>query len=133
MWFIFVVFDRRLAAVSTSTSTSSSLLLFSHLLKTETQIHTLPTSGRAWTAADLRKKSWDDLHSLWIVLLKEKNLLLSERDAARARKERLANPFRATKVRKSMSRVKAVMWERAQLESKDLQELRSLKAFIDAL
>jgi hypothetical protein len=32
-----------------------------------------------------------------------------------------------------MSRVKAVMWERAQLESKDVQELRSLKAFIDAL
>ncbi len=93
----------------------------------------LPKPGRAWTAADLRKKSWDDLHSLWIVLLKERNLLLSERDAARARKERLANPFRATKVRKSMSRVKAVMWERAQLESKDVQELRSLKAFIDAL
>ena len=60
-------------------------------------------------------------------------MLLSERDAARARKERLANPFRATKVRKSMARVKAVMWERAQLESKDSQELRSLKAFIDAL
>jgi hypothetical protein len=66
-------------------------------------------------------------------LLKEKNLLLSERDAARARKEMLANPFRVTKVRKSMCRIKAVMWERARLESKDAQELKSLKAFIDAL
>mgnify|MGYP006879039534 CR=1 FL=1 len=32
-----------------------------------------------------------------------------------------------------MARVKAVMWERAQLESKDAHELKSLKAFIDAL
>ncbi|EQB49812.1 hypothetical protein CGLO_10817 [Colletotrichum gloeosporioides Cg-14] len=43
----------------------------------ETQAH-----GRAWSVRDLRKKSWDDLHSLWYVCLKERNRL------ATARKER---------------------------------------------
>lgn len=74
-------------------------------------------TGRSWTAADLRRKSFDDLHKLWYVLYKERNLLLSERERAR-RNSRPIPPkeeFRYIKVKKSMGAIKFVLSERSKI------------------
>ncbi|KAK9905609.1 hypothetical protein WJX75_002937 [Coccomyxa subellipsoidea] len=90
------------------------------------------TSGRAWEASDLRLKSWDDLHKLWYVLLKERNMLKSEKDSYRAKGLVMPNGRRQTKVRKSMCRIKYVMYERARAET-DPAKSEQLKRFVNNL
>ncbi|KAL2243981.1 UNVERIFIED_CONTAM: 39S ribosomal protein L47, mitochondrial, partial [Sesamum indicum] len=72
--------------------------------------------GRSWKASELRLKSWDDLHKLWYVLLKEKNMLMTQRQMLHAQNLRFPNPERVPKVRKSMCRIKHVLTERAMEE-----------------
>lgn len=80
-------------------------------------------TGRAWAAHELRLKSFDDLHKLWYVLLKEKNMLLTERRLARSTHAELANPERLVKVKKSMARLKTVLSERSKAHKLTLRDL----------
>lgn len=59
--------------------------------------------GRGWKASELRLKSWDDLHKLWYVLVKEKNMLMTQRQMLHSQNLRFPNPDRIPKARKSMS------------------------------
>ncbi|KAG6336053.1 hypothetical protein ID866_3026 [Astraeus odoratus] len=73
-------------------------------------------SGRSWTASELRRKSFKDLHTLWYVLLRERNVLATQKEEARRlgirSSESLAASVRDRLCRKSMARLKYVINER---------------------
>jgi hypothetical protein len=54
--------------------------------------------GRAWKACELRLKSWEDLHKLWYVLLREKNMLLTQKHIMASHNLMFPNPERLPKV-----------------------------------
>lgn len=92
-----------------------------------------PSSGNGWSAAQLRLKSWDDLHKLWYVLLKERLMLRSEMLRFSAMGEKtIPSPERYRHVKKSMCRIKFVLTERA-LKEKDSAVREELKRRINAL
>ncbi|KAL3604335.1 hypothetical protein D5086_005194 [Populus alba] len=88
--------------------------------------------GRSWKASELRLKAWDDLHKLWYVMLKEKNMLMTQRQMLHAQNFRFPNPERLPKVRKSMCRIKHVLTERA-IEELDPRRSAEMKRMINAL
>lgn len=55
-------------------------------------------SGRAWRTDDLRIKSNIDLHKLWYVLLKERNMLLTMEHECDVQYELFPSPERLDKV-----------------------------------
>lgn len=69
-------------------------------------------SGRAWTVDELRIKSNSDLHKLWFVLYKEKNMLLTMEQAAKEEVEYFPSPERIDKVEISMENIETVVRER---------------------
>ncbi|CAK5284183.1 unnamed protein product [Mycena citricolor] len=80
---------------------------------------TIAYSGTPWLASELRLKSFKDLHTLWYVLLRERNLLATQRDEMRRLGLTSLNqpPHRQTRAntancRTSMARIKGVMNER---------------------
>ena len=56
-------------------------------------------AGRSWKASELRLKSFDDLHKLWFVLLKERNVLLADRLYHKQANMAQPDPSRLQKVR----------------------------------
>ncbi|KAI1891588.1 hypothetical protein AGOR_G00145330 [Albula goreensis] len=69
-------------------------------------------SGAPWTAKQLRTKSNEDLHKLWYVLLKEKNMLLTIEQEAKRQRLSMPSPERLKKVERSMIRLDTVVKER---------------------
>lgn len=69
--------------------------------------------GRSWHASELRVKSFNDLHCLWFVCLKERNYLLSERLYYRQMQQAAPEGGRLHKVKKTMAAIKVVIGERA--------------------
>ncbi|KAL7751345.1 54S ribosomal protein L4 mitochondrial [Sorochytrium milnesiophthora] len=72
------------------------------------KVHT----GRPWDAAELRNKSFDDLHKLWYVLLKERNMLATQKEECKRLKVMFLHQDRDRKCRLSMKRIKFVLRER---------------------
>ncbi|XP_047442401.1 39S ribosomal protein L47, mitochondrial [Mugil cephalus] len=69
-------------------------------------------SGAPWTAKQLRTKSSEDLHKLWYVLLKEKNMLLTLEQESRRQRVQMPSPERLKKVERSITRLETVVKER---------------------
>uniref|UniRef100_A0A7S4IRP3 Large ribosomal subunit protein uL29m n=1 Tax=Odontella aurita TaxID=265563 RepID=A0A7S4IRP3_9STRA len=68
--------------------------------------------GRSWKVKELRRKSFDDIWRLWLVLYKERNMLLTEKQILRRRNLEFPQPERWRKVKKSMQAIRHVMGER---------------------
>ncbi|KAJ7780690.1 mitochondrial 39-S ribosomal protein L47 (MRP-L47)-domain-containing protein [Mycena maculata] len=74
-----------------------------------------PMNGRSWEASELRLKSFKDLHTLWYVLLRECNVLATQREEMRRMgvlKRRISTHALTMRCKKSMARIKGVMNER---------------------
>ena len=59
--------------------------------------------GRSWLTDELRLKSNTDLHKLWYVLLKERNMLLTMEEAYKVEHVAMPNPERLDKVGSNLS------------------------------
>ena len=68
--------------------------------------------GREWKTDELRLKSNEDLHKLWFILLKEKNMLLTMQHAYQEDYVAMPNPERIDKVEMSMENLEEVVRER---------------------
>ncbi|CDS39983.1 39S ribosomal protein L47 mitochondrial [Echinococcus multilocularis] len=69
-------------------------------------------AGRPWRVDELRRKNSADLHRLWYILLKERNMLMTMEEEHWRRLERMPNPERFEKVEESMENILQVIEER---------------------
>merc|ERR1719189_2399651 len=68
--------------------------------------------GRSWLKEELRLKSNEDLHKLWYILLKERNMLLTMEHAYKEAVLPMPNEERIDKVQESMENLEEVVRER---------------------
>jgi large subunit ribosomal protein L47 len=68
--------------------------------------------GRKWELPELRIKSNTDLHKIWYVLLKEKNMLLTMEHESKEEHRLFPSPERLDKVKESMENLETVVRER---------------------
>ncbi|GAA5989168.1 hypothetical protein JCM11641_002546 [Rhodosporidiobolus odoratus] len=89
----------------------------------------LDNTSRSWTSLELRRKSFEDLHQLWYVLLRERNVLLTQREEARRLRIDLGSfgavPEKLRLCQKSMARIKQVISERRHAALQAAEILRS--------
>ncbi|ODQ51597.1 MRP-L47-domain-containing protein, partial [Saitoella complicata NRRL Y-17804] len=72
-------------------------------------------AGRGWTIFELRSKSFEDLHTLWYVCLKELNIMatqMAERRRLMVAHQVSAHKERRNAVRKTMQGIKFTLSER---------------------
>jgi len=69
-------------------------------------------TGRSWKLEELRIKSNADLHKLWFVLLKERNMLKTMEHACKEESEMFPSPERIDKIEESMENLEKVVKER---------------------
>lgn len=128
-----VVAAPRLVSASSFHSSGGAVRGFEEFYDVTKGPNDVVASGRAWTVSDLRRKDFDDLHKLWWVLYKERNLLLTLKEKVRRtqRPYTAAEEARYTKVKRSMAAIKHVMSERRKignLIAKEEAEAASAKA-----
>lgn len=68
--------------------------------------------GRAWTKDELRLKSASDLHKIWFVLLKERNMLMTMEHECKEKHRLFPSAERIDKVKISMDNIETVVKER---------------------
>lgn len=68
--------------------------------------------GRPWRIDELRLKSNSDLHKLWYVLLKERNMIMTMEEEFKRECELFPSPERLEKVEESMENLLDVITER---------------------
>ena len=69
-------------------------------------------TGRPWRQDELRLKSNSDIHKLWYVLLKERNMLMTMEHEYKRAMELFPNPERIWKVEESMRNILEIVSER---------------------
>ncbi|KAK3589560.1 hypothetical protein CHS0354_041689 [Potamilus streckersoni] len=68
--------------------------------------------GRPWRVDELRIKSNEDLHKLWYILLKERNMLMTMEEEYKRELRVFPSPERIFKVEESMENLQQVVKER---------------------